>query len=175
MPRKPHSIQLFYFLLNIALLVRIVFFFSETCFKACDLYWRGGWSQWSSYMKDCQAKCGSGITMRLRTCSEPLPHRNFTCPGYGSEIKPCVTERCPNVFLDSSGILYFDGSNAIKFESALDLPISFPALVISCRIYPEESSGVVIWRESCPDSSLKSRKFCDSVILSLEGQQFTGN
>ncbi|CAD5112129.1 DgyrCDS1369 [Dimorphilus gyrociliatus] len=115
----------------------------ESYRKSCKQHWQGGWSEWSQYMKECQAVCGSGITMRMRTCSRPLPNRNYTCSGQGSEIRPCTAKRCPNIFLDSTGVVKFNGLSILKFEPALDIPLKFPALVLSCRLLTLKGSGIL--------------------------------
>lgn len=51
----------------------------------------GEWTMWSDW-KPCSVQCGTGITVRIRECSAPIPmFGGLLCKGHDRETKECVT------------------------------------------------------------------------------------
>ncbi|XP_053681415.1 hemicentin-1-like [Anopheles nili] len=54
----------------------------------------GGWTAWSSWTT-CSEPCGFGRSIRLRSCSNPVPrHAGRTCDGAESEARTCKLQEC---------------------------------------------------------------------------------
>ena len=55
----------------------------------------GGWSNWTSFT-ECSASCGLGVTIRLRSCSNPAPEfGGLNCEGDSVEETECDAGPCP--------------------------------------------------------------------------------
>uniref|UniRef100_A0A182R2D1 Cell adhesion molecule n=1 Tax=Anopheles funestus TaxID=62324 RepID=A0A182R2D1_ANOFN len=54
----------------------------------------GGWTAWSNWT-GCSESCGFGRSLRLRSCSNPVPrHGGLPCEGAESEVKACKLQEC---------------------------------------------------------------------------------
>nr|XP_040222077.2 hemicentin-1-like [Anopheles coluzzii] len=54
----------------------------------------GGWTAWSSWT-GCSEPCGFGRSLRMRSCSNPVPrHGGLPCDGAESEVKACKVQEC---------------------------------------------------------------------------------
>uniref|UniRef100_A0A182KDD4 EGF-like domain-containing protein n=1 Tax=Anopheles christyi TaxID=43041 RepID=A0A182KDD4_9DIPT len=54
----------------------------------------GGWTGWSSWTV-CSEPCGFGRSLRVRSCSNPVPrHGGRPCDGPESEVKTCKVQEC---------------------------------------------------------------------------------
>uniref|UniRef100_UPI00358E30E0 SCO-spondin-like n=1 Tax=Myxine glutinosa TaxID=7769 RepID=UPI00358E30E0 len=54
----------------------------------------GGWSVWTPW-SSCSALCGSGVQMRNRTCSNPIPsHGGVACSGPHMQSRECDSKPC---------------------------------------------------------------------------------
>lgn len=54
----------------------------------------GGWSRWSPWSR-CDKRCGSGRSIRTRSCSSPPPKNGGKkCEGEKNQVKPCNTKPC---------------------------------------------------------------------------------
>ena len=55
----------------------------------------GGWSAYGEYGQ-CTKKCGGGVKIRRRTCTNPTPaHGGEPCVGKSEETMSCNTDPCP--------------------------------------------------------------------------------
>ena len=55
----------------------------------------GGWSNWTSFT-ECSASCGIGVTIALRSCSNPAPEfGGLNCEGDSVEETECDAGPCP--------------------------------------------------------------------------------
>ncbi|XP_068693813.1 SCO-spondin-like isoform X2 [Montipora foliosa] len=55
----------------------------------------GDWSSWSTWTT-CSRSCDSGIEVRTRSCSKPLPqYGGKKCPGAANQQRECNTHSCP--------------------------------------------------------------------------------
>lgn len=55
----------------------------------------GDWSSWSTWTT-CSRSCESGIQVRTRSCSKPLPqYGGKKCPGAANQQRECNTHSCP--------------------------------------------------------------------------------
>ena len=55
----------------------------------------GGWSAYGKYGQ-CTKKCGGGVKIRSRTCTNPKPaHGGEPCTGKSEETASCNTKQCP--------------------------------------------------------------------------------
>ncbi|GAB1601890.1 properdin-like [Argonauta hians] len=60
--------------------------------KPCPV--NGGWSNWLPWTT-CSVSCGTGMTRRVRTCTNPSPkHRGRQCGGGRSQVKKCFKVKC---------------------------------------------------------------------------------
>ena len=57
----------------------------------------GGWTQWSRW-SDCSVTCETGIRIKMRSCTNPLPlHGGMDCQGPNSKSMTCeALARCPD-------------------------------------------------------------------------------
>ncbi|XP_021376733.1 A disintegrin and metalloproteinase with thrombospondin motifs 5-like isoform X1 [Mizuhopecten yessoensis] len=53
----------------------------------------GGWSQWSAWVP-CTRTCGTGLTYRTRSCTNPPPKNHATCVGNSYQASTCSTRPC---------------------------------------------------------------------------------
>uniref|UniRef100_A0A182PLL3 Hemicentin-1 n=1 Tax=Anopheles epiroticus TaxID=199890 RepID=A0A182PLL3_9DIPT len=54
----------------------------------------GGWTAWSGWTA-CSEPCGFGRSLRMRSCSNPVPrHGGRPCEGAESEVKTCKVQDC---------------------------------------------------------------------------------
>ncbi|XP_068740832.1 A disintegrin and metalloproteinase with thrombospondin motifs adt-1-like isoform X4 [Montipora capricornis] len=67
---------------------------STSCtIKPCPV--DGDWSSWSTWTT-CSRSCDSGIEVRTRSCSKPLPqYGGKKCPGAAKQQRECNTHSCP--------------------------------------------------------------------------------
>ncbi|XP_035900028.1 hemicentin-1-like [Anopheles stephensi] len=54
----------------------------------------GGWTRWTNWTV-CSGSCGVGHSLRLRSCSNPVPrHGGRQCEGSEHEVKTCKLQEC---------------------------------------------------------------------------------
>ena len=67
----------------------------------------GGWTEWTLWTT-CTKTCGSGSTMRNRTCTNPsTTYGGMDCKGTGDELILCNTNRCLGEFRVETKTLFF--------------------------------------------------------------------
>ena len=55
----------------------------------------GAWSVWSDWSA-CGSTCGSGVQMRRRNCTDPVPeYGGRSCMGSDVDLKICTSKDCP--------------------------------------------------------------------------------
>lgn len=56
----------------------------------------GQWSPWSTVESPCNASCGGGVTVKVRSCTNPRPQGmdSEDCTGATKRFFPCNTEPC---------------------------------------------------------------------------------
>ena len=72
----------------------------------------GGWTSWSSYSA-CNTKCGTGVQIRKRSCTNPKPqYGGDYFPGSIEDIQQCNLHKCPSKhsILTKSNVLLFHTS-----------------------------------------------------------------
>ncbi|XP_060072200.1 A disintegrin and metalloproteinase with thrombospondin motifs 2-like [Ylistrum balloti] len=53
----------------------------------------GGWSKWTAWLP-CTRTCGSGLSYRMRSCTNPAPKNHATCKGDAYQAVTCNTMPC---------------------------------------------------------------------------------
>ena len=58
----------------------------------------GGWSPWSTVNTPCNASCGGGVMIKMRSCTNPRPQgmkgMYKDCEGIDKQYFPCNVEPC---------------------------------------------------------------------------------
>ena len=115
----------------------------------------GGWSAWSNWTV-CNHTCGSGVSFRTRSCSNPEPkYGGYPCYGEKEESATCPEDKnipeCKNtcVLNCCQGTQYAKEVNRIctywNFLETKYIPILLILLIVDYQIYPGSNN---LWHKN---------------------------